>query len=257
MSTDPVTGPTQPDATSHLTRVHLTRTASGRVRVVSGGGVFRVMLLARTGDGAVVQLVPGRALLLAGDDVAVEFVVDAGLRLEVGETGGTVAYDMRGGQARWRSTYRVAPAATLVHHTLPWVSAAGSRVDRSTDVHLEGDGRLLLRETLVLGRHGEEPGSLVTRTRVERDGHEVLVEELHSADLTAGPGTERRVLDQVFSFGPAQRVAQDDGTPGGLTRLDLGSGDTVWRRIDDHAHSGAAELDRVVLSLAQAGAARV
>lgn len=191
--------------------------------------MFRAMLVGRDADSARVQLVPTRALLLAGDDVAVEIEVESGLHLELGETGGTVAYDMRGRNARWRTSYRVGAGASLVHHTLPWVSAEGSDVERLTEAHLYGDASLVLRETLVLGRYGEGPGRLVSHTRVHRDGAEVLVEELHADDLVPGTGVGHRVLDQVLAFGAEPEVG---GLDGDVTRLRLASSDVVRRRLE-------------------------
>src|SRR5699024_1940704 len=131
-------------------------------------------------------------LLLAGDHVALEVDVDPGLWLTLVETAGTVAYDMRGGRASWSTVFRIGAGATVVHETLPWVSAAGSDVTRTLGVELGPGARALLRETLVLGRHGEEPGRLRTRSHVRREGADVFVEEVDSADLAP-----HRVLDQV------------------------------------------------------------
>lgn len=200
------------------------------------------MLVGRGADSARVQLVPERALLLAGDDVALEIEVESGLRLELGEVGGTVAYDMRGGSARWRTSCRVEPGASLVHQTLPWVSAEGSDVERWTESHLFGDASLVLRETLVLGRYGEAPGALVAHARVLRDGAEVLVEELHASDLVPGLGAGHRVLDQVLALGVGD---PDEVGAADATRLDLAGGGHVWRRLESGAHGAVAALDDV------------
>jgi len=196
------------------------------------------MLIARGADSARVQLVPERALLLAGDDVALEIEVEAGLRLELGEVGGTVAYDMRGGSARWRTSYRVETGASLVHQTLSWVSAEGSDVERLTEAHLYGDASLVLRETLVLGRYGEAPGALVAHTKVYRDGAEVLVEELHASDLVPAVGTGHRVLDQVLALGAA---GPDKVKGADATRLNLVGGGHLWRLLSS-AHTCSLAL---------------
>lgn len=217
---------TDPLARTETTRVHLTRSPGGTVRLRGGGGAFRVMLLERGPDGARIALVPERALLIAGDDVAVEVEVDPGLRLEVTETGGTVAYDMRGGSARWAIAYRLGAGASLHHEALPWVSAQGSDVVRTTTLDLATEATASLAETLVLGRFGEAPGRLVAHTCVRRDRAEVLVEELHTDDLTAD-GLGGRVLETWTYLGtPAPRAQQ------GWSRLDLASGDVSLRRLE-------------------------
>lgn len=205
-------------------------------------------------------LVPDRALLLAGDHVALEVRVDPGLHLTLVETAGTVAYDMRGGRASWSTALRIGAGATVVHETLPWVSAAGSDVTRTLDVDMAPGGRALLRETLVLGRHGEEPGRLRTLSHVRREGVDVLVEETDSVDLAP-----YRVLDQVAAFGEFHPASVSPAVPPyvradaiathlppgapGVTCLELASGDTIWRRLDAQAHVAAAGLDRIFCEL--------
>lgn len=245
---------------TEVTRLALVATPGGGCRLSGGGGAFRAVLQGRAGPTARVALVPERALLLRGDAVALQVSVDPGLRLELVETGGTVAYDMQGGHASWATSFVLGEGATVVHETLPWVSAAGSDVERCLEVELGAGARALLRETLVLGRHDEAPGRLRSRTHVRRDGVDVLVEELDAADLAP-----HRVLDQVASFGDFRPASVGPQVPAyapcdaiathlppaapGVTCLELESGDTVWRRLDHHAHAAASGLDRIFTSL--------
>jgi urease accessory protein len=141
-------------------------------------------------------LVPEQAVLLAGDQVSVSVRVGAGHSLEIVEPGGTVAYAMRGRQARWDVTVEVDAGGSLVWHGEPFVVAEGADVLRSMSIELASGARVVLRETLVLGRTGEAPGRLMSRTAVHRDGVPVLVEELDAA-LGLGP---HRVVDQVLEL---------------------------------------------------------
>jgi urease accessory protein len=154
-------------------------------------------------DGVRVALVPEQAVLLAGDHVTVTVRVGAGQRLEILETGGTVAYAMRGGQARWDVRVVVEEGGSLVWHGEPFVVAQGADVLRSTTIDLAAGACLRLRETLVLGRSGEGPGTLVSRTDVHREGVPVLVEEL---DAALGLGSHR-VVDQVLTLGGVEASA--------------------------------------------------
>ena len=78
---------------------------------------------------------------------------------------------------------------------------------------------MLMRETVVLGRTGEEPGRLVARTDVVGNGP-VLVEEIDSAVLS------KRVLDSILAIGyPAE---------GGMA---LEAGGTLYRALSDDTHS--------------------
>lgn len=205
----------------------------GRAVVRATGGVLRVVTLSSQGPAVRLALVPERALLLAGDQVELVVTVDEGVHLHLVETAGTVAYDMRGGDASWRVRFAVGDGASLVHEALPWVSAAGSRVDRSLDLDLAGSGVALLRETLVLGRHGEMPGVLRSRTSVHRDAGPVLVEELDALDLSPA-----RVLDAVYAFG-----IPNDPVPG-VTRLVTADGDVVNRCLAGAAHEASGAIDR-------------
>lgn len=216
--------------------ISLARTAAGRPRVTSGGGPFRVITLAVSGDSVRVALVPDRALLLAGDAVAIAISVADGLALHVQETSGTVAYDMRGGAATWSLSAEVGEGSALVLDSLPWVSAQGSRVDRSMAVSLGTSASLLARETLVLGRSGEGPGALASRATITRLGRPVLVEELLSAHLAP-----YRIVDSVLAIGHHPPVA----TPS----LVLETGDRLWRRLGQEAHRAAADLDPVWTAL--------
>jgi urease accessory protein len=224
--------PTRTDVCS----ISLARTAGGRVRVTSSGGPFRVITLAVGLGSARVALVPDRALLLAGDSVAMSITVESGLSLHVVETSGTVAYDMRGSSASWTVSASVGPEAGLVLDSLPWVSACGSRVVRSMDVSLADSATLLARETLVLGRSGEGPGSLVARTSVSREGRPVMVEELCSAHLAP-----YRIVDSVLAIGLSATVD--------VRALTLESGDRLWRRLGREAHETAVDLDPIWAAL--------
>ncbi|MGC4939423.1 urease accessory protein UreD [Kribbella sp. DT2] len=198
-------------------------------------------------DGVVrVALVAAGALLLAGDNVRIEVVVEGDLRLEIVETAGTVAYAMRGGAARWDVDITLTEGAELTWHGEPFVVAEGADVGRSTSIAL-GDGcRATLRESLVLGRHGEAGGRLRTRTRAMLLASELLVEDL---DLSPGVRSgwavlgDARCLDSITTLG--YRLPDDGQTlqlegPGSIARRlvveqhtsdlgALGSGDALTR----------------------------
>ena len=218
------------------------RTSDARVRVTARGGPFRVVTLSAGAGVARVALVPTRALLLAGDAVEVECDVGDGLALHVQETSGTVAYDMRGGSASWSFTARIGVGSRLVLDALPWVSSGGSHVTRTTSIHLDEAATLLARETLVLGRSGEQPGALVSRTTITREARPLLVEELRSDHLAP-----HRVLDSVLAVGTCHQPP-----PGSPSPFRLDSGDRLWRRLGREAHETAAALDPVWTALHRA-----
>ena len=178
-------------------------------------------------DGVVqIALVAAGALLLAGDQVRIEVAARGNVRVEIVELAGTVAYAMRGGSARWDVDVELCDGATLSWHGEPFVVAEGAEVDRSTSIRLGAGSRAALRESLVLGRHGEAGGALRTTTRVALGDEALLVEDL---DLTPGRRSgwailrDSRCLDAVTTLGfrlpEAEQTLQLDGAGSIARRL--------------------------------------
>lgn len=194
---------------------------------------LRAVVLEHTARTARVALVPEGALLLAGDAIEVDVTVDEGLEVDLVETGGTVAYDMRGSSARWDVRIDLADGAILRWAGLPFVVAAGADVTRSVRIRCGGDARLALRETLVLGRYGEAPGSVHQTTTVHDAAGPVLVEDLPlDAASVAWLLGGSRVLSSVVSLGAEVAGTEDD-----VHRYDLDRpGAVLWRRLGQQAH---------------------
>ncbi|WP_459983911.1 urease accessory protein UreD [Nocardioides sp. AN3] len=216
--------------------------AAGRPRVRSetSGDPRRPCLrpvIIASGDGyARVCLMPDGALLLAGDAIRLEITLGPDVHLELVEPAGTVAYDMRGGQAAWDVALDVGERSTLVWAGEPFVVAAGAQVSRRTDVRLGVGARLAVRETLVLGRHQERPGLLSQTWAVrDADGVDLLVEEMVLDETAHRPGIlgGNRVLGSVVALG---FDLPEDVCPQG--RLDLERGGTLWRCLAGDAHRG-------------------
>lgn len=207
--------------------------SGGRVRVRTGSTgspelpLLRPMLTDSSPGSARVSLVPEGAMLLAGDRIELDIEVGAGARLDLVEPGGTVAYDMRGRDASWDVRIRLHEDAVLVWHGEPFVAAAGSRTHRRTEVTLASKAVLALRETLVLGRYGEQPGEVEQHLIVaDADGRPLLVEELLVGSLGL-----HRVVGSVLLLGgvvPPEEAAAD--------RFELERGGTLWRRLGREAH---------------------
>lgn len=79
-------------------------------------------------------------------------------------------------------TVRVGQDATLVWLPGQVIAAGGCRHDALTHITLEPGARLLSREELLLGRHGERPGTVRQRLRVTLAGR-----PLHDQELFVGP----------------------------------------------------------------------
>lgn len=178
-----------------------------------------------------IALVATQALLLAGDHVLLEVDVRGPVELELVEVAGTVAYDMRGGSARWETAITLTDGAHLTWPAEPFVVAAGADVTRSTGLDLETGTRAWLREPLVLGRTGELGGSLRVATRATLDGVPLLVEALDlTADARGGPAVlgATRCIDTVTALGA--RLPEAPGT------LQLDGPGSLVRWLGDHQH---------------------
>ncbi|WP_255312186.1 urease accessory protein UreD [Rhodococcus rhodnii] len=176
--------------------------------------------------------------MLAGDDVRIDVRVRRGARLELVETSGTVAYDMRGASASWTVGIEIDSGGSLTWDALPFVVATGARVHRRTDIRLAGDARCTLGEVFVLGRTGEEGGTITTVTHACLDGTVVLVEE-----LTLDPGA----LADPAILGGTRCLAQTTALGHRLAApaaLQLEAEGSVHRRRAAHVHALARETAR-------------
>jgi urease accessory protein len=185
-----------------------------------------------------IALVAAGALLLAGDQVRIEIVVSGPVRVEIVETAGTVAYGMRGASARWDVDIRLADQASLHWYGEPFVVSAGATVTRSTAVRMENGCTAEIRESLVLGRHGEVGGTLHTMTRAWIDDELTLAEDLDlSADARSGWAVmhKARCLDTVTALG--FRLPDDAQT------LQLEGCGSIARRLVHEQHE--SDLHRV------------
>jgi urease accessory protein len=176
----------------------------GRHRTTVRAGLLRAQVVHGPLDRVRIGLLATTALLLGGDEVELEIEVGPGSTVELFDVAGTVAYDGRGRGAAWRSRVLLHEGARLRWSGEPLVVSDGADVLRTLEVDLAARAEVLLRETLALGRHGEQGGSLVNRTHVRRAGRDVLLEDQH---LVAGarerPGLlgAHRIIDQVLAFG--------------------------------------------------------
>lgn len=171
-------------------------------RVTVGGGLLRASQIYGPPDRVRLALIATTALLLGGDAIDLRVTVGEGIGLELREVAGTVAYSGRGRPAGWRTSIWLQAEARLVWAGEPFVVADGADVERFLGLDLAPGATALVRETLVLGRHGEVGGRLHNRTLVRRDGREVLVEDLLLDEHRRAPGRlgQARVLDSILAL---------------------------------------------------------
>lgn len=227
--------------TASRTTIRVER-SSGRVRVRTAASgpsdrpLIRPMMLSADERVAHVSLVPEGALLLAGDAVEIAVHVGAGAVLNLHEAAGTVAYDMRGGHASWDVTVRLDEGAALIWGGEPLVVSAGADVRRTLRIIAGRAAAVALRETVVLGRHGESAGRLHQAQRVESvDGSPFLVEELDvDASRVSALLGGHRVIGSVLVLGSVTAALPDTSS---ADRFNLEAGGTLLRRLTHEAHT--------------------
>lgn len=168
-------------------RIAAERRGTGSVVRDCAGGIPlapRVVPSGRAGWAAV-ALVQTAGGPLAGDELDVEIAVGPGARLLVFGLGATVALPADR-PARQRLAARVHTAGRLWLQAAPLVLAAGCRLETALDLDLEAEAAALTEELVVLGRTGEEPGSLRGRLRCDLAARPLLRDELR---IGGPPGT--------------------------------------------------------------------
>ncbi|MFB6956730.1 urease accessory protein UreD [Streptomyces sp. NPDC056309] len=135
-------------------------------------------------DGAAhVALAAAAAGPIGGDHLRLDVEVAAGAALVVRSVAATLVLPgPHGRPSRTETHLRVAPAGTLVWLPEPVIAAGRCDHHATTRVELEPGARLLAREELLLGRHGETPGTLHQRLRVTLAGR-----PLHDQEFAVGP----------------------------------------------------------------------
>jgi urease accessory protein len=168
--------------------------------------------------------VPTQAGPLAGDEDRARIVVGAGAVLVVEPVAATLALP---GPEQIVLTLDVTVEAggRLVLDEAPLIVAAGADVVRGCTVELADGAVAALRESVVLGRDGEPPGTLDSALRATLAGQVLLYDGLRfgaasaAADVHVALGPGHRVLGTACLLGlrPAAAATQLAG-PGALTR---------------------------------------
>ncbi|GHJ37255.1 urease accessory protein UreD [Streptomyces sp. TS71-3] len=126
-----------------------------------------------------VTMVGAMSAPLGGDRLAIDVDVRDGARLTVDSAAATIALPGRTSEpAHYDVRMRVGGNAVLRWLPEPVISAGRSHLIMHTHVELAPGARLVLREELVLGRHGERPGTLASRLTIRLGGRPILDQEL-------------------------------------------------------------------------------
>jgi urease accessory protein len=198
--------------------------ASAEIVAVAGaGGVTRLPVLAsqvplvlrRTPDA--VYVVGGAAGPIGGDELALRISVGPGAFLRVRTAAASIALPGPDGlESVLRVTIEVEAGARLEYLPEPVVASAGARHATIIRVTLAAGASLLLRDELLLGRHGETGGAARSVLNVDYAGRPVLRQslEVSGADSVAmGPAVlaGHRAVGTALWVDPAAGEEQEAG----------------------------------------------
>jgi urease accessory protein len=140
-------------------------------------------LTLRATDAGVVHVVGSAAGPVGGDDLHLAVTVGGGAALTIRSVAASIVLP---GPADAPSSLAVeadlGSGASLRWLPQPTVAVVGCDHRAASTIRLAVDARLVWREVVVLGRHGEAPGSVVQRLRVDVAGRPLV-----RNDLAVGP----------------------------------------------------------------------
>ncbi|PVA10619.1 urease accessory protein [Pelagivirga sediminicola] len=143
-------------------------------------------LTRRRHDVARVALAAGTAGPLGGDDYALDVNVGAGSTLVLQEVSAMLILPGQGGaQSKMAINITVEQGATFVWWAEPVIAAHRCNHLHDVRIALAPDARMILREEILLGRHGEAPGDFSSRLRITRGGL-----ALYDQQIAFGPSSD-------------------------------------------------------------------
>lgn len=231
-------------------RLTVERDGGGRTVVRELRSVAPLTLIpARTNGSALVHLVNSAASPLGGDELTLTVHVGLNAELTLTGTAATIALPGAGARSRTTVSLHVSAGARLTYLPEPTVVTARADHEAVLVAGLVGDATLHTREVLVLGRTGERPGTLTTRTTVTRDGRPVLRQLLRvgDPDLDASVASlaGKRVLATELHLD--RTTATDTATPPGASgtwwsRTPLAAGGSLTTALADDAVTALRHL---------------
>jgi urease accessory protein len=212
---------------------------SGRSVVTRSSG--HVPLAAReVGDGRVV-LVQTAAGPLAGDRIVLDVEVGPGATLELRATAATLAYPAAH-EAVAATRFHLERGARLAWLAEPLILAAGCDLAATVEIELDEGAAALVRETVVLGRHGETAGRYRSSMRCDLAGTPLLRESIRldgASAVTASP----LVLGGARAYSTLALLGRRPGSEPTAGELDLAGPGRVLRVIGPDAAAGTARAE--------------
>lgn len=182
------------------------RVAAGRTRIerLRQAGCLKLRFPRPDGFGAQGVLVNTAGGLTGGDRLMLDIAVEAGAALTLTTQGCERIYRASGGVARVETAVRIAAGARLSLLPQETILFDGGALARRIAVDCAADGRLLLVESVILGRTlmGERvrSGFLKDSWRIRRAGRLVFAEEARFAGPVEAIARSAASLDGACAF---------------------------------------------------------
>jgi urease accessory protein len=185
------------------TRIHTLRSEPPLLLRLTGAATSEVFPACH---GAQVHLVAGAAGPLGGDQLHLEIDVAAGTTLFLREVGSTLLLPgQHADTSITRTRIHVAPGATFAWENEPIIAAHGCNHHNDVHITLDAGARLLLRESIVLGRHGEKPGDLRQCLRIWYADKPLYAQELAIGTHAPGWAGSHQSLGSILVVDAALR----------------------------------------------------
>lgn len=186
-------------------------------------------LTARRHDVARVAMAAGTAGPLGGDRYSLEVHVGPGSTLVLTEVSAMLILPgAGGGHSQMSVTITVGDYATFVWWAEPIIAARRCNHRHDVRIELASTARMVLREELLLGRHGEAPGDFNSRLRITRKGV-----ALYDQQLSVGPAANG--WSGAAVLGPG-------GAVGSVLAVDPGCADKLGRALPYHPEAALTPL---------------
>ncbi|WNG79735.1 urease accessory protein UreD [Mycobacterium sp. ITM-2016-00316] len=182
-------------------------------------------LAARRTEPDAVHLLSAAATPLGGDVISVRIVVEAGARLRVRSVAASVALPGAGSVVS-HSFWDLEVAGELDLDPQPTVVAGGARHHTSTRLRVGGTATARVRESVQIGRTGEDQGFWTSALHADADGTPLL---RHRVELGAGSVADDELGTPLACVSELRYPETGFDSPGTVLELAGGGSLSTWQ----------------------------
>ncbi|MBJ7465662.1 MAG: urease accessory protein UreD [Mycolicibacterium sp.] len=182
-------------------------------------------LAARRTEPEAVHLLSAAATPLGGDVISVRIVVEAGARLRVRSVAASVALPGAGSVVS-HSFWDLEVSGELDLDPQPTVVAGGARHHTSTRLRVGGTATARVRESVQIGRTGEDQGFWTSALHADVDGTPLL---RHRVELGAGSVADDELGTPLACVSELRYPETGFDSPGTVLELAGGGSLSTWQ----------------------------